>query len=62
MNLIGSEKLQKMSASIFQEVADRKMAAMKKGKEVIDLSVGSPDFPPPPYVVDALVESVQEYQ
>ena len=60
MNLIGSEKLQKMSASIFQEVADRKMAAMKKGKEVIDLSVGSPDFPPPPYVVDALVESVQD--
>lgn len=60
MNLIGSEKLQKMSASIFQEVADRKIAAMKKGKEVIDLSVGSPDFPPPSFVVDALVKSVQD--
>ncbi|PLS02833.1 LL-diaminopimelate aminotransferase [Neobacillus cucumis] len=60
MNLIGSEKLQKMSASIFQEVADRKMEAIKKGKEVIDLSVGSPDFPPPSFVVDALVESSKD--
>jgi len=60
MNLIGSEKLQKMSASIFQEVADRKMAAKTKGKDVIDLSVGSPDFPPPSFVIDALVESVKD--
>ena len=60
MNFIGSEKLQKMTASIFQEVADRKMEANKKGKDVIDLSVGSPDFPPPSFVVDALVESAKD--
>jgi LL-diaminopimelate aminotransferase len=34
MNLIGSIKLQKMAASIFQEVADRKLVAIKKGKDV----------------------------
>lgn len=60
MNFIGSEKLQKMTASIFQEVADRKMEANKKGKDVIDLSVGSPDFSPPSFVVDALVESAKD--
>jgi LL-diaminopimelate aminotransferase len=56
MNLVGSEKVQKLTASIFQEVADRKKAAIKKGIDVIDLSVGSPDLPPPPYVVDTLVK------
>ena len=60
MNLVGSNKLQKMTTSIFQEVADRKQDAIKKGKDVIDLSVGSPDFPPPPYVIDALVEYTKD--
>ncbi|WP_413301748.1 LL-diaminopimelate aminotransferase [Bacillus sp. 1P10SD] len=60
MNLIASEKLQKMSASIFQEVANRKKEAIKRGKDVIDLSVGSPDFPPPSFVVDTLVEAAKD--
>ncbi|WML57032.1 LL-diaminopimelate aminotransferase [Neobacillus sp. PS2-9] len=60
MNLIASEKLQKMSASIFQEVANRKKEAIKRGKDVIDLSVGSPDFPPPSFVVDSLVEASKD--
>jgi LL-diaminopimelate aminotransferase len=55
MNLTASEKVKKMSASIFQEVADRKQAAIIKGKDVIDLSVGSPDFKPPGFVVDTLI-------
>jgi LL-diaminopimelate aminotransferase len=60
MNLIASEKLQKMSASIFQEVANRKKEAIKRGKDVIDLSVGSPDFPPPSFVVNSLVEAAKD--
>jgi LL-diaminopimelate aminotransferase len=56
MNLVASEKLQKMTASIFQEVADRKQDAIKKGMDVIDLSVGSPDMAPPPIVVETLVK------
>ncbi|WP_423410281.1 LL-diaminopimelate aminotransferase [Heyndrickxia sp. MSNUG] len=56
MNLYGSEKIRKMTSSIFQEVVDRKQAAVLKGKDVIDLSIGSPDFPPPSFVVDTLVE------
>jgi len=56
MNLYGSEKIKKMTSSIFQEVVDRKQAAVLKGKDVIDLSIGSPDFPPPSFVVDTLVE------
>lgn len=56
MNLYGSEKIRKMTSSIFQEVVDRKQAAFLKGKDVIDLSIGSPDFPPPAFIVDTLVE------
>lgn len=56
MNLVASEKVKKMSASIFQEIADRKMQATNRGMDVIDLSVGSPDLPPPAFVIEALVK------
>jgi LL-diaminopimelate aminotransferase len=56
MNLTASEKVQSMTASIFQEVADRKQIALKRGVDVIDLSVGSPDLPPPAFVVETLVK------
>lgn len=60
MNLVGSNKVQELTSSIFQEVADRKQEAIKNGKDVIDLSVGSPDLPPPPFVVDTLVKYVSD--
>ncbi|MGG3469892.1 LL-diaminopimelate aminotransferase [Neobacillus pocheonensis] len=60
MNFVASDKLQKMSSSIFQEVAERKQEAIKKGKDVIDLSVGSPDFAPPTFVIDTLVEYAKD--
>lgn len=60
MELVASGKLQKMTASIFQEVADRKKQAIRNGKDVIDLSVGSPDLPPPAFVVDTLVEFAKD--
>jgi LL-diaminopimelate aminotransferase len=60
MKLLGSEKIQKMTSSIFQEVANRKLEANKRGKDVIDLSVGSPDFHPPSFIVDALVEYTKD--
>lgn len=60
MKLYGSEKVQKMTSSIFQEVANRKQEAMAKGKDVIDLSVGSPDFPPPSFVMDTIAEYAKD--
>ncbi|CAG9607032.1 LL-diaminopimelate aminotransferase [Pseudoneobacillus rhizosphaerae] len=56
----GSDKIQKMTSSIFQEVANRKQEANLKGKDVIDLSVGSPDFLPPAFVVDTLVDYAKD--
>lgn len=56
MNLVASEKMKKLTTGIFTELANKKQEAIKKGIDVIDLSVGSPDMPPPPFVVDALVQ------
>jgi LL-diaminopimelate aminotransferase len=56
MNLVASKKIQKLTTSIFTEVSNRKQEAIKNGMNVIDLSVGSPDFQPPSFVVDALVK------
>ncbi|WP_079508678.1 LL-diaminopimelate aminotransferase [Mesobacillus jeotgali] len=56
MNIYGSEKIRKMTSSIFQEVVDRKQAALRNGKDVIDLSIGSPDFKPPAFVMETLAK------
>lgn len=56
MKIVASTKIKEATGSIFQEIADRKKEALKRGIDVIDLSVGSPDMAPPPFVVDALVK------
>jgi LL-diaminopimelate aminotransferase len=56
MNIYGSEKIRKMTSSIFQEVVDRKQMALLNGKDVIDLSIGSPDFQPPAFVMETLAK------
>lgn len=55
MKIVASKKTQQMATSIFTELAEKKRSAIKKGMDVIDLSVGSPDLPPPSQVVDALI-------
>jgi LL-diaminopimelate aminotransferase len=60
MNFVASKKVQKLTTSIFTEVSNRKQEAIKNGMDVIDLSVGSPDFQPPSYVVDALLEYAKD--
>jgi LL-diaminopimelate aminotransferase len=60
MNLIASKKVQTLTTSIFTEVSNRKQEAIKNGMDVIDLSVGSPDFQPPSFVVDALVKYAKD--
>jgi LL-diaminopimelate aminotransferase len=60
MYITPSEKIRIFTTGIFTELANRKHEAIKKGKDVIDLSVGSPDLPPPPFVVDALVQHAKD--
>ena len=60
MNLIASDKMKNLTTGIFTELANKKQDALNKGIDVIDLSVGSPDLPPPPFVVETLVKYSQD--
>ncbi|WP_071396206.1 LL-diaminopimelate aminotransferase [Bacillus tuaregi] len=56
MNIVASERLKKLTTGIFTELANKKQEALKRGIDVIDLSVGSPDMTPAASVVEALIE------
>jgi alanine-synthesizing transaminase len=44
---------------VFNVVGELKMAARRRGEDIIDLSMGNPDQPTPQHIVDKLVESAQ---
>lgn len=49
-----------MSEGIFLKLHEIKDQLLKEGREVINLSVGSPDLPPPPFVKDTLIEQCKK--
>jgi len=44
---------------VFNVVGELKMAARRRGEDVIDLSMGNPDQPTPQHIVDKLIEVAQ---
>ena len=60
MKIIPSEIMEKLTTGIFTEMANKKQEVIKKGMDVIDLSVGSPNLPPPDFVVNSLVEYCED--
>ena len=52
-----ANKMQYFSSSIFTEIADYKSRLIAEGRDIIDLSIGSPDLPPPSHVREALLEA-----
>ncbi|MEH7226564.1 LL-diaminopimelate aminotransferase [Bacillus sp. JJ1566] len=55
-----SQKMNEFGESIFNELANYKKKKLLEGHDIIDLSVGSPDLPPPPHVIEALATHVQD--
>lgn len=53
-----SRKLSKLATSVFSEFAARKQEKLAIGANIIDLSIGSPDMPPPDFVRQAMAEEV----
>lgn len=53
-----STRLEKMGSAIFSEVAEWKQEALRSGKKIIDLGIGSPDLPPSAAVINRMKESV----
>lgn len=49
-----ADRMKSFSSSIFTELAHHKAAKIKDGAEIIDLSIGSPDLSPPPFVKETI--------
>ncbi len=57
--MIGASRLHNLQPGIFSKISEVKARVLQAGKDVIDLSVGSPDMPPPPHVKKALIEAAE---
>lgn len=55
-----AKKMEKLSTSVFSELAFKKKEMIERGQNMIDLSIGSPDMPPPPFIRDCLAEEMQK--
>jgi LL-diaminopimelate aminotransferase len=50
-----SKKMANLSSAIFAELSDKKKEMMDQGIEMIDFSIGTPDIPPSPAVIETLI-------
>ncbi|MGB9613272.1 MAG: aminotransferase class I/II-fold pyridoxal phosphate-dependent enzyme, partial [Candidatus Margulisiibacteriota bacterium] len=57
-----AQRLLKLPTYVFALLDQLKAEERKKGKDLIDLSIGSPNIPPPPEVVEALVVALKDPQ
>jgi hypothetical protein len=48
-----------VSPYVFNITAELKMAARRRGEDIIDLSMGNPDGATPPHIVEKLVQVAQ---
>lgn len=62
MKIIPAQRMESFSSSIFSELAQHKREQMQQGQNIIDLSIGSPDLPPPPFVKEAIASLAMDNQ
>lgn len=58
--LESSERLRKLPPYLFVEVDRKKRELYAKGRDVIDLGVGDPDLPTPPFIIEALSKAAHD--
>jgi len=52
-------RIRRLPPYVFNITGELKMAARRRGEDIIDLSMGNPDGPTPKHIVDKLVETAQ---
>ena len=55
-----SERMELFGESIFTTLAKKKEEKESRGETVIDLSIGTPNIPPAPHIIDALAEAAKD--
>jgi len=53
------ERIKRLPQYVFNITGELKMAARRRGEDIIDMSMGNPDGPTPPHIVEKLVESAR---
>ena len=52
-------RIKRLPPYVFNITGELKMAARRRGEDIIDMSMGNPDGPTPQHIVDKLIEAVQ---
>jgi len=52
-------RIERLPPYVFNITAELKMAARRRGEDIIDMSMGNPDGPTPQHIVDKLIEAVR---
>ncbi|MGH8678941.1 MAG: aminotransferase class I/II-fold pyridoxal phosphate-dependent enzyme, partial [Burkholderiales bacterium] len=52
-------RIKRLPPYLFNITGELKMAARRRGEDIIDLSMGNPDGATPKHIVDKLIETVQ---
>ncbi len=52
-------RIKRLPPYVFNVTGELKLAARRRGEDVIDFSMGNPDGPTPQHIVDKLIESIQ---
>jgi alanine-synthesizing transaminase len=50
-------RIERLPPYVFNITGELKMAARRRGEDIIDMSMGNPDGPTPPHIVEKLVEA-----
>lgn len=59
MKIQAAERMKEYEEGIFQVLNEKKEEVEKTGKKVYNLSVGTPDFPTDPHIMEAVVEAAK---
>lgn len=57
--MLRADRLNALKPGIFSQINQRKELAAKAGQKIIDLSIGSPDMPPPPHVKETFLRACE---
>ncbi len=52
-------RIERLPPYVFNTVGELKMAARRRGEDIIDFGMGNPDQPTPPHIVDKLVDAAR---
>ena len=52
-------RISRLPPYVFNITTELKMAARRRGEDIIDFGMGNPDGPTPPHIVEKLIDTVR---